>query len=137
MLRAIWIVCSFLVLACLGTTQAPNDAQSGSAPKEDKITFVSRIDIAHAVAINGQPHAEKSDDGTIHYVCEIDVLHDDKTVFKEYPYIAIVHSDAEVLTAIKKSYEVCGERVVEIVSEYQSYQRALAQTINAKKGGKL
>ena len=127
MIRIVFVVFSFLVLATLGIAQAPQ------APAEKKITYVERIDIAHAVAIHAEPHAEKSAEGTMHYVCEVEVVHDDGTVYKQYPYIALINNDDEVLAAIKKSYEVCGQRVVEIVRDYQSYQRALASTVSAKR----
>src|SRR5690242_11320382 len=126
MIRIVFVVLSFLVLATLGIAQAPKTAPP-------KITFVERIDIAHAVAVHAEPHAEKSAEGTMHYVCEVEVVHDDGTVYKQYPYIALVNNDDEVLAAIKKSYEVCGQRVVEIVRDYQSYQRALASTVSAKR----
>lgn len=132
MIRIVFVVLSFLVLATLGIAQAPQVP----APPQEKVTFVDKIDVAHIKDFWPDIRSEKDESGRIHIVCAITVVHENATVYRQYPYVtpAIdVDKDKVVNDGLTQAFNTCRDRILEIVNDWRSYKKALlANTVSAK-----
>lgn len=101
-----------------------------SARQEPQGKLVESIDYLHIKVLLADPIIESSHGDLAHFVCQITVVHTDGTKYIQYPYDALVDKtrDEEVATAIVSSYRACGARLVEIILETRSQQRAFARS---------
>lgn len=130
-LKILWTFVSFFLFGLVALAQNP-----APTPPEEKPKLVERIDIAKAKSVNADPHLQHGPDGTVHAVCEITVTHEDGSVYKQFPYDALVdkENDAEVIIGIANSYNACRDRLVEILTAYRDYHHMLQKnTVSAKK----
>ncbi len=91
--------------------------------------LVEKIDYLHIKMVIDDPMLENPQGDLVHFVCKITVVHNDGSMYIQYPYDAIVDvtSDQQVAAGLIASHDACRDRLLSIVLEYRKQQRELTK----------